>query len=136
MADPTADDYETVRLWLLALAWPGSAREWAVLGEPLDSFGAGLARMHGLNPPRSAIAHRDYAVGWHTDKRNPYPCTNILVVFREGCTGGRLEFRDGSGIEPGDRERCVFNGQVEHRITDIVLAPDGYRIGLTFYCPL
>lgn len=137
MADVTDLDYEDVRSWLLGLDWPGSAREWPVLGEPLHSFGTKLADLHGLNPPRAAIAHRDCAVGWHTDRRNPYPCVNILIVFRDGCAGGRLEFRNGSGIEPGDRERCVFDGQAEHRITDIVLTgPYAYRIGLTFYCPL
>lgn len=132
---------DAVRAWLLGLEWPGSGRQWDALGEPLDSLGAELAQQHGLPAPHAAIAHRDCAVTWHRDKLNPYPCTNLLIVFMHDCDGGALEIRDmpaagmSTRFELGDRAVAVFDGQKEHRIQPIRLGKFGYRIGLTFYCP-
>lgn len=133
---------DSVRAWLLSLEWPGSSRSWDALGEPLDSFGSELAQQHGLPGPNAAIAHRDCAVTWHTDRLNPYPCTNLLVVFMDRCDGGALEIRDmpkvglSSTFHLKDGSTLVFDGQRQHRIQPIRLGKYGYRIGLTFYCPL
>lgn len=129
---------ERCRSWLLARDWGRApAATFDFVGDPdvwLALAGEMAADLTGRPVPRAALVHRR-AVGWHRDRRMPYPCWNLLLVLRAGCAGGGLEFRDRTVAMP-DGALFGFDGQAEHRTEPFVLEADGYRFGITFYCPL
>lgn len=104
---------------------------------PLRWLGDEIVRHHGLGAPLAALAHRDLALAYHRDTRNPYPCVNATVFLRRDVTGGLLVFPDARVALPcGDGCTAVFDGQRLHGNTPLTLtAETGYRIALTYYCP-
>jgi hypothetical protein len=130
--DPVVDRAEIAR----------SAFEWNRLDvAELDALGEAAADAVSLERPRAAIAHAGSYLAAHTDRRNPYPCTNLLVVFRWPTVlpepaGGELVVGPADG--PLEVALCVdgwsyvFDGQVPHEVRPVT---SGWRVGLTFYCP-
>lgn len=110
------------------------ATEFPVLTDELARLGRAAAQEAGLPEPRAAIAHGGSFLAEHTDKRNPYACLNLLVVYRDPDTveaGGHLQFRDRL-VMCHHSWAYVFDGQEPHAVTNVV---EGWRVGLTFYCP-
>lgn len=133
---------DAARVHLVDLPWKSPAAKFDPLSDvpTLDALGWVLAMQHGLPSPRAALAHRNYALQLHADKRAPYPCTNLLVVFRDGMDGGDLEFPHACVTFDGaDGWSLAFDGQEPHLVTPLIPLeghPNPYRIGLTYYCPL
>lgn len=91
---------------------------------------------HGvqIGEPRAAIVHR-VQLGYHVDTKNPYPCLNATVVFRDagGVLDGVLVFPDedlGVAQQPG--WVSIFDGQRRHGVTPYT----GGRVSLTYYLPV
>lgn len=131
---------EAVGEFLFERVERGHARSFDQLapycGMKLADLGAHAAATAGTEPPRAALVHRDVALHYHRDRQNPYPCRNLLVVFRDpGVTGGQLVLpEEGVAVGCGDGSLTMFDGQRLHGVTP--LGGDGSRLGLTFYAPL
>ncbi len=99
-------------------------------------LGTILSRRFALGVPRALLAHRDNALRYHQDTRQPYPCANLTLVFAHGCTGGELLFpARGLAFACQDAWALAFDGQELHGVAPLRLAKGGYRMAVTFYCP-
>jgi hypothetical protein len=101
----------------------------------LHELGRLLAHGARIKMARLAQAHR-HPLQTHRDRGIPYPAWNLLVVFRYMAEGGELVLGAERYATP-DGSWFIFDGQrVEHGVEPVsLLADDGYRMGLTFYCP-
>lgn len=105
-------------------------------GDPLWDLGDAIAVQADLPRPAAAIAHRDCGIPRHTDRRNPYPCVNALVVYRSDATGGELTIDGDPAPWPcADGDCLIFDAQRPHEVSAVRKRKGGYRVGLVFYLP-